>query len=57
MTNARVFGIIQSQRENKEENKMTSDYWELNEAEWLATQEYMEELLSGADIATDPYRD
>lgn len=36
---------------------MTSNYWELNEAEWLAAQEYMEELLSEADMATDPYRE
>jgi hypothetical protein len=58
LTNARAFAIIQSQRENKEENKMmTNDYWEAHEAEWLAAQECMEWLLFEADMATDPYRE
>ena len=42
---------------NKEENKMTNEYWEAHEAEWLAAQECMEWLLFEADMATDPYRD
>ena len=57
LTNARAFAIIQSERENKEENKMTNEYWEAHEAEWLAAQECMEWLLFEADMATDPYRD
>lgn len=56
LTNARAFAIIQSERENKEENKMTNEYWEVHEAEWLAAQECMEWLLFEADMATDPYR-
>jgi hypothetical protein len=57
LTDARAFAIIQSERENKEENKMTNEYWEVHEAEWLAAQECMEWLLFEADMATDPYRD
>jgi hypothetical protein len=58
LTNCPGCSNIQSQRENKEENKMmNSDYWEVHEAEWLAAQECMEWLLFEADMATDPYRD